>query len=78
MPAVHFDSEISDLRQLEDDALIAYYKQTASLLSRVGGRDRPRLMTAAKPPGLSPLEAAMLDTVMKAFTRGILDIRPME
>lgn len=25
MPAVHFDSEISDLRQLEDESLIAYY-----------------------------------------------------
>ena len=44
MPAVHFDSEISDLRQLEDESLIACYRRTVSLLSRVGGRGRPRSM----------------------------------
>ena len=30
---VHFDSEILDLRQQEEEALIAYYKQTTGLLS---------------------------------------------
>lgn len=69
--SVHFDSEISGLKQLEDESLIAYYKRTVSLLSRVGGRDRPRSMTAARMPALSPLEAAMLDTLMRSFTRGV-------
>ncbi len=69
---VHFDSEISDLRQQEEEALIAYYQRTTGLLSRVGGRDRPREITLST-PALSPLEAAMLDTVMRAFTRGIWD-----
>ncbi|SLM39631.1 Zinc finger, CCHC-type [Lasallia pustulata] len=69
---VHFDSEISDLRQKDDEALVTYYQRTTSLLSRVGGRDRPREITPST-PALSPLEAAMLDTVMRAFTRGIRD-----
>ncbi|SLM35097.1 hypothetical protein LPUS_04151 [Lasallia pustulata] len=69
---VHFDSEISDLRQKDDEALVTYYQRTTSLISRVGGRDRPREITPST-PALSPLEAAMLDTVMRAFTRGIRD-----
>ncbi|SLM35380.1 hypothetical protein LPUS_04637 [Lasallia pustulata] len=69
---VHFDSEISDLKQKDDEALVTYYQRTTSLLSRVGGRDRPREITPST-PALSPLEAAMLDTVMRAFTRGIRD-----
>ncbi|SLM40420.1 hypothetical protein LPUS_11218 [Lasallia pustulata] len=71
-PAIHFDSKIADLRQLADEPLIAYYKRMITLLSRVGGRDRPS-MTATRLPALSPLEAAMLNTVMRAFTRGIRD-----
>ncbi|SLM37519.1 hypothetical protein LPUS_07377 [Lasallia pustulata] len=70
---VHFDSEISDLKQKDDEALVTYYQRTTSLLSRVGGRDRPREITPST-PALSPLEAAMLDTVMRAFTRGIRDL----
>ena len=71
---VHFDSEISDLRQQEGEALIAYYKRTAGLLSRVGGKDRPRPTSSVpNPQALSLIETAMLDTVMRAFTRGIHD-----
>ena len=40
-PVISFDSETADLRQFNDEPLLAYYKRTASLLSRVGEWDQP-------------------------------------
>ena len=68
----NFDSEISDLAQDEDEALLAYYRRTLSLLSRIGCRDRPKKVTLMVME-LTSLESAMLDTVLRAFVKGLRD-----
>lgn len=73
-PVVSFDTEVSELQQAQDKTLLAYYKRTASFLSRVGGRDRPRTTTVTPtPPALTSIEESMLDSVVRSFTRGIQD-----
>ena len=66
-----FDTELSELRQ-QDESLAAYYKRLTVLMQHVGARDRPSKTTKADPP-LQMLEAAMLESIMKAFLRGLSD-----
>ena len=65
---VPFDVELADLRQKPEEPLVAYYKRTTSLMQRVGLKDR---QVTATLPTLTPVESAMLDTVMRAFIRGL-------
>ena len=69
--SVSFDTELSELKQ-HDESLAAYYKRLTVLMQHVGARDRPYQPTDANPP-LSLLEAAMLESIMKAFLRGLSD-----
>ena len=71
--AVSFDSEIADLWQFDEESLLIYYKRTASLLFRVEERNRPHQVVAASLKLLSLLEAAMLNTVMQTFIKGLQD-----
>ena len=72
VPVTNFDTEISELGQQEGEALLAYYRRTLSLLSRIGCRDRPKKITPTATE-LTSLESAMLDTVLRAFVRGLRD-----
>lgn len=65
---VPFDVELAELRQKVDESLANYYKRTLNLITRHGGRDRPANTT------LGNWEAATLDTVLRAFIRGISDL----
>jgi len=65
-----FDMELTDLKQ-QDESLSAYYKRVTAMMQRVGARDRPHVATE-KP--LTPLEVAKLDTVMRAFIKGLADV----
>ncbi len=69
--SISFDTELSELKQ-HDESLAAYYKRLTVLMQHVGARDRPSPPTDANPP-LSMLEAAMLESIMKAFLRGLSD-----
>ena len=69
--SISFDTELSELRQ-QDESLAAYYKRLTVLMQHVGARDRPVKTSTADPP-LQMLEAAMLESVMKAFLRGLAD-----
>ena len=67
---VPFDIEVQDLRQNPEESLASYYRRTISIMQRVGLKDRQ----ANNPVPLSsmaPMESAMLDTVLRAFTRGL-------
>ena len=72
---ISFDTELSELKQ-HDESLSAYYKRLLAIMQRVGARDRPTQISESSPM-LSMLEEAMLESVMKAFLRGLanLDIR---
>ena len=65
---VPFDVELADLRQKPEEPLVAYYKRTTGLMQRVGLKDR---QVATPLPTLTSVESAMLDTVMRAFIRGL-------
>ena len=65
---VPFDVELAELRQKPDESLVNYYKRVLNLVNRFGGRDRPTTSS------LSSWESAMLDTVLRAFLRGIIDL----
>lgn len=67
--AIPFDVEISELRQRSDEALSAYYKRVCNLMQRVGTRDR----STATHSTLTVLESTMLDTILRAFVRGLSD-----
>jgi hypothetical protein len=66
---VSFDVELNDLRQRPDESLLAYYKRVLCMMQRVGAKDRP----TANAGVLSLLESAMLDTILRAFIKGIAD-----
>lgn len=68
---VSFDVELAGLNQRPEESLFPYYKRVAGLMQRIGAKDRP-----APTPGLHPLtvlESTMLDTILRAFIRGIRD-----
>ena len=67
---VPFDVELADLRQKPEESLASYYKRTTGLMQRVGLKDR-QVATPNLLPTLSPVESAMLDTVMRTFIRGL-------
>ena len=69
--SISFDTELSELKQ-QDESLAAYYKRLTVLMQHVGARDRPSHPSDADPP-LTMLEAAMLESIMKAFLRGLSD-----
>lgn len=64
---VSFDVELADLRQQSDKSLAAYYKRAVSLMQRIGAKDGPWDSNKV----LTQLESAMLDTIIKAFIRGL-------
>ena len=67
---IPFDVELADLRQKPEEPLVAYYKRTTGLMQRVGLKDR---QVATTLPTLTSVESAMLDTVMRAFIRGLIN-----
>ncbi len=67
---IPFDVELSELRQRSDEALVSFNKRVTSLMQRVGAKDRPALTSSTT---LTLLESAMLDTILRAFIKGISD-----
>ena len=65
---ISLDVELAELKQRDSEPLSAYYKRVTNLMQRVGVKDRS---DNAAP--LIMLESAMLDTVLRAFVRGIKD-----
>ena len=63
-----FEAELTELKQ-QDESLSAYYKRVTSMMQRVGAKDRA--LPGAIP--ITPLESAMLDTIMRAFLKGLSD-----
>jgi hypothetical protein len=74
---VSFGTEMTELRQLPEEPLLPYYRRVLALMSRVGAKDKHRPTRGATPTptlaSLSSLESAMLDTILRAFIRGIAD-----
>ena len=68
---ISFDTELSELKQ-HDESLSAYYKRLLAMMQRVGARDRPTQISESSPM-LSMLEEAILESVIKAFLRGLAD-----
>ena len=68
---VPFDVELAELHQRPEESLAAYYKRVQNLMQRVGARDRPAPTPAVN--ALTSLEAAMLDTILRAFIKGLND-----
>lgn len=69
--SIPFDLEIAGLRQRSEESLAAYYKRVTSMLQRVGVRDRPAPSSTIT--SLSAVESIMLDMILRAFIRGLLD-----
>lgn len=69
---VFIDDELAELKQKKDESLIAFYKRVTSLMQHVGVKDKPTI-TKAININLSPLESAILDTILRAFIREIDD-----
>ena len=64
---VTFDSELSELKQKEDEALTSYYSRTINLMQKYGAKDR----VPAKV--LSLAESSLLDTFLRQWIRGLQD-----
>ena len=67
---VSFDEGLRELRQREDESLLAYYQRVNTMMTRIDCPDRNTL-PKAKP--LSTLEDAMLGYMIRSFVGGILD-----
>ena len=67
---IPFNVELAEIAQRSEESLSSYYKRVIGLMQRVGAKDRPVTPSAAV---LSPLEAAMLDIILRAFIKGISD-----
>ena len=63
-----FDIELAELHQRTDEPLATYCKRVTNIMQRVGAKDRPTSGT------LTLLESAILDTILRAFIRGLTDI----
>ncbi|KAH8780636.1 hypothetical protein F5882DRAFT_463241 [Hyaloscypha sp. PMI_1271] len=63
-------SEIESLEQGTTEALAAYYQRTLGILRKTHGRDRPRDIEKAS--ALSGLEITMLNYVVNAFVKGLV------
>ena len=68
---IPFDLEIASLRQRPEESLAAYYKRVSNMMQRVGVRDRPTPLPTAT--SLASSESIVLDTVLRAFIRGLGD-----
>lgn len=68
---IPFEVELAELHQRPEEPLSAYYKRVCGLMKGVGAKDRPASTPAS--PGLNPMESAFLDTVLRAFIRGLND-----
>ncbi|KAF6238681.1 hypothetical protein HO173_003187 [Letharia columbiana] len=68
--AIPFDVEIADLHQRPEESLASYFKRVTNLMQRVGIKDRPAATPSA---AFSLLESTMLDTILRAFIRGLND-----
>lgn len=64
---IPFNVELAELQQRTDEPLSSYYKRVTSLMQRVSAKDR------ATGTRLSLLESAMLDSIIRAFVKGITD-----
>ena len=65
---VSFDVELAELNQRSDEPLLTYYKRVTNIMQRVGAKDRSASPSSAP---LTILESAMLDTILRAFIRGL-------
>ncbi|KAL8795801.1 MAG: hypothetical protein Q9182_007484 [Xanthomendoza sp. 2 TL-2023] len=65
--AVPFNVELSDLHQKTDDSIQSYYNGTLNLMQRIGAKDHPI------DGSYSPLEATVLDNVVRTFVKGLAD-----
>ena len=68
---ISFNTKLLELKQY-NESLIAYYKRLTILIQHIKARDRPSKITEVIPT-LSMLEAAILESIMKAFLRGLSD-----
>lgn len=67
LPTKSLNQQLSELHQRADETIDAYYKRTCALMLRVGARDR---LGEEK---LSLLEVSTLDSILKAFIKGLAD-----
>lgn len=65
LPTKSLNQQLSKLHQRADETINAYYKRTCALMLRVGARDRLR------DEKLSLLEVSTLDSILKAFMKGL-------
>ncbi len=73
MIPIPIDVELAELKQKSDETLASYYKKITSLMQRVDARDRPSPISHAEGSALSSLKSAMLDTILRAFIRDLID-----
>ena len=64
---IPFSVELADLQQRSEESLATFYKRVTTLMQRVGLKDRSSKGT------FTPVEAEMLDNVLRAFIKGIKD-----
>jgi hypothetical protein len=67
------DVELAELKQKFDEILTFYYKRMTSLMQRVDARDRSVQNSHASEFTLSFLESAMLNIILRAFIRELVD-----
>ena len=67
---ISFDSELQNLRQKRDEFLLTYYKRVLLMMQRVGAKNRP---ISGSGIILSFLRMAMLDSIIRAFIRGLIE-----
>ena len=68
---ISFEVELAELHQRPEEPLSSYYKRVCALLKEVGARDRPASTSTL--PALTKMESTFLDTVLRAFNRGLND-----
>lgn len=66
---ISFDLELSKLYQYHNEIINSYYKRVCSLILRIGAKDQ---LSDTKNE-LSLLESAMLDIILKAFVKGLVN-----
>ena len=64
---VSFDLEVSELRQKQDESLMAYYSRTLNLMQKYGAKDRSATVV------LSLAESSLLHTFLRVWIKGLSD-----
>ncbi len=70
---ISIDVELAELKQKSDETLTFYYKRVISLMQRVDVRDRSSSISHAEEFTLSSLKSVMLDIILRAFIRDLID-----